>query len=354
MIIIAIVADFLRASANRNRLKNEPCFPKNVLYFVCILSIFLILAIPASNRYGIGTDYFNYYTRFNQILSGTYKGEIIFYYLNIFASLFSNFQLVIMACSLIFLACTMSYIKYSQVSWTVALFLLFYGTYYNYSFNAVRQCVATAIFLFAIRFIIQGKFFRYIFCIFIAMGFHSMAIVYIPIYFLRKMKINYDKTAVASVCTLAFIIVGLFLKNTLTRIIPSIVGYEATANSAFSMQYLTVAIVQLVTCTVIYALSVGNVEIRQSIEWKIQWVLNFVIIASSVLPIGYRLIFLLSPVQIVLIPKLFSGSKNQFIKITCSLVLVLIYAYFYYFTIINSNWHETLPYESITTVFGNH
>jgi hypothetical protein len=73
------------------------------------------------------------------------------------------------------------------------IFFLFVDEYFFWSMNGVRQFAAISIFLFSIRFIIQGKLRNYIFFILFASLFHYSVLLLFPIYFIPFNKIYNQK-----------------------------------------------------------------------------------------------------------------------------------------------------------------
>ncbi|MBC8305402.1 MAG: EpsG family protein, partial [Pelagibacterales bacterium] len=72
----------------------------------------------------------------------------------------------------------------------ISIFILITLGFYTFSFNAARQGIALAIFIYSMQFIINNKF-KY-FILFIGLGFffHKSIIVALPLYFLFRLEFN--------------------------------------------------------------------------------------------------------------------------------------------------------------------
>jgi len=98
------------------------------------------------------------------------------------------------------------------------LFLVFADEYFFWSMNVIRQFMCLAIFLYAIRFIVQRKAKEYFFFVLIAILFHTSAAILILFYFIPWGKIYKPKY-----WFIAFLI-SIFLANT-----PLIFSFVETA-----------------------------------------------------------------------------------------------------------------------------
>lgn len=154
---------------------------------------FLFVAIVVGLRgRSVGVDTESYYHWFHLINHDptsniVEKCEPLYKLLNqsVFAS-GGGPEIVVFICALITL-CLIAYVAYryspsillSLAGWYV------FGTFFSMH-NAVRQCVASAIIFYSIRFIIQRRLVKFLITIAIAAGFHYSALIFLPMYFLYK------------------------------------------------------------------------------------------------------------------------------------------------------------------------
>lgn len=79
--------------------------------------------------------------------------------------------------------------KYSKIPWlSIALFILF--GYFTFYMSTLRQAIALAFCFFAFHYSLQNKLLKYLFCLFLAFLFHQTAIVFFPIYWIKKIPLN--------------------------------------------------------------------------------------------------------------------------------------------------------------------
>lgn len=161
---------------------------KKKRWFCTFMSIFLP-SLFAGLRYGIGTDYFNYLSIFNQINSSYLKvdGEFLYIIINkITRNLGLNFQFVLFVTSLITTLFIYLALKKYKNDLNIGLGMFIYMMmYYQISYNAVRQIAALAILLYSIQYITERKLLPFTLSVIAAIGFHNTAILFYPLYFLN-------------------------------------------------------------------------------------------------------------------------------------------------------------------------
>ncbi|WP_339289158.1 EpsG family protein [Ureibacillus sp. FSL K6-0786] len=176
-------------------------------------------------RYNVGTDYPNYetwfhywykditfewiYTGVNYILKVS-GGE--FHYLTLLISLFSSLLLIF------------GIYKWNIRGINVILVLFLYTVSYLFLFaNTMRQGVAIIIFFIAARYIVERKFFKFLFWIFLGAGFHLSIIFMIPFYFIYKIQLRY--TIFVLLVIASYLIVGLNLSQKILEFLLSFSPY---------------------------------------------------------------------------------------------------------------------------------
>ena len=163
------------------------------MYFCSFVILFVFSAI----RYDVGFDYSYTYTKFyNQLVLGynVTHFEPLFLLLNKFVyCVFDNVDFVFIISSFITVGLMFKTIKKQSSIIPLSVFLLIGSRFYFYSFTQVRQYIAIAIFIYSLQFIIEGKFFKYIIHILIASMFHKLALAYIPLYFVRNIRLTKKK-----------------------------------------------------------------------------------------------------------------------------------------------------------------
>ena len=151
----------------------------------------LVLVVPASVRYGIGTDYFNYEDIYNKIENGEeLETEPLYWLINYLVSIFNGgVNSVLAISSLIFVA--FIYKSFNKDVLPLGVFFS-YLILYSDSYNAVRQVIAVSISLFATSFLLnKHKNGRFIFLMLIGFGtlFHFSCIFSLLVLLLLRIKI---------------------------------------------------------------------------------------------------------------------------------------------------------------------
>lgn len=157
--------------------------------FFAFMTVFLP-SLFVGLRYGIGTDYFNYLEIYNTINnSGKSKidEEIIYWVINKIAATFGwDFNVVLFIVALITtLFIYLALRKYkNEINIGLGMFI-YMMTFYQKSYNITRQMAAVAILLYAVEYIQKRKLWHFTLFNAIAMGFHSTALLFYPLYFLN-------------------------------------------------------------------------------------------------------------------------------------------------------------------------
>lgn len=165
--------------------------------------IVISLAIPVligSLRYGVGTDYGNYVSIYNNLSNLSFSN----YFIGIASNLEFGFFTLVKISKLItgdytflfasscFLTVLFFYkaLKRYDIKHSALVYFLFLTTIFPTSFNTVRQSIAISICFFAFSYIIERKPKKYLLWIFIASLFHVSAIILLPFYFINRLVKN--------------------------------------------------------------------------------------------------------------------------------------------------------------------
>lgn len=286
--------------------------------FTLILLIFI-----SGFRDGVGTDYNMYKDIFYNIhhIENIYAGgvEIGFELINKIAyGIYENHVLLFLITSIIIIGLTIKNIcDYSKFySYSVILFIMM--GYYHSSFNGVRQHLAMAIGMFALRYILKKDFIKYLICIIIAMMFHKTALILLPIYFIINIKLSKKHYYIS--LGLA-IIVGLSSDIIIYQILPIISPYYF--NKYVDTIYLSNGIggitnvIHITMFIIIAGLTIKNLEKMTKIDKTVNVFLNFSIIGIVLVMLGtqslllFRLSLYFTEYFIFLIPVLLKYLKEE-------------------------------------------
>lgn len=158
-------------------------------YFILFILFFLSFL-----RWERGTDWGGYYNYFNNIYdldfsSNFEDGFILLNYC--IHSLFNSYTVLLFIFACIQYFFISKSIRYLSIYPVVSLLCYFSVTKGGIFF--VRQYIALAILMYAIRFVIEKKIYKFIFAVVIASLIHRTALLFIPVYFIfqKNIKIRY-------------------------------------------------------------------------------------------------------------------------------------------------------------------
>lgn len=177
---ILLFASFFAYCAQQVDNKRQECF--------CRIMVFLVLWIPASLRYGIGTDYFSYCSIYEHIDWYADNLEVGYVWLN---QLFHSLQL-----GYEWLFATVAGVTYAPLCFGLpkkayAWWILFYVlTIYLGSYSLMRQSIAISLSLYASVQLLQGHSKRYLVSIMLASLFHTSALLLLFAFILKYMNFN--------------------------------------------------------------------------------------------------------------------------------------------------------------------
>ncbi|MCY9797021.1 EpsG family protein [Citrobacter braakii] len=155
---------------------------------ILILSVFFIIWIPASIRYGVGTDYFSYLGIFENVKLGAITTEFGYYLINFFVYKTGLNEQFIFAISS-FIVC-FNFFRSLDRSYIWLTVLVFLCTFYLPSLSLVRQAIAVSFAGLAVYSILNSKEYKFLIFILIGCFFHYSIIILIPFYFVRNIKLS--------------------------------------------------------------------------------------------------------------------------------------------------------------------
>lgn len=189
----------------------------NILYLVLISVAMVVLASLRAHTVGIDYDqYANYFAQVSQggwsfLISeqNGYRVEPGYSLLNYLVSLVSSDVRVFMAVLSVMIAVLTAVVLYRDcpVPW-MGVFVFVSFNFFGNSMSFLRQSLAIAVYLFAIRYLKDRRFIPYLLLVLLAMTFHKSIIIMLPIYFLANLPFNWK--------TISFYSVGAALLAVLT------------------------------------------------------------------------------------------------------------------------------------------
>lgn len=181
---------------------------KEILTFFLWLGLFIIMAFRVET---VGNDIIRYLNHFessrwiNFFETSRETGYMIFLKVLIFLGVSKRGYLIIVS-FLISAPISWFFFRYSK---NVTLSFLFHFTIgiFAFTMSGIRQSIAISLTLFALHFALKRKLLPYLALIFIAINFHTSAIVFLPVYLLVNLKFKSFKPLIISLLFIVFIII---------------------------------------------------------------------------------------------------------------------------------------------------
>ena len=220
----------------------KPSRKKEILY-LCISSVILIVfsSIRATN---VGIDYFQFYVPFfENVHSGgwgylisdanTYRSEFGFSLLTYLISFVTGNPFVYAAVIAVFMVGLTALVLYRDCPkpW-VGMFIFVAFNFFGNTLSYLRQSLAIAIFLFAIRYIKEKRIVPYMLLVLLAASFHNSLLLMIPIYFLAQIPVNRVSMGVYAGVTVLVLIFSWQLFDLVTQFVYQ---YYATEQNLYFM-----------------------------------------------------------------------------------------------------------------------
>lgn len=361
-ITMTIFAVFFSALANiKDYKKTENSkFKINIKLFFWYLSE-LILIIVAAIRYDVGQDYmYTYVPFFNGVLWGNINEniEVGFLLLNKIVQVFTHdYAGIFIICSVIFFHYIYKAIREQSPMPTLSIFLLVGTTYYFIFLNAMRQMVAVAIFLYAIKFIQERKLIKYLIYMLIASTIHASSLILILLYFLYGIKLRPIKV-------LSILAIFMAIKPIITKVILKVIEatkYNYYIDSKFNTQdvgYIVLAInIVVLIFSMIYLKKRNKSEKGEGKDLEkqkkylfyclLQLISTIIAWYDGAVPLLNRIRWGTGISVIILIPYIIKQEKNAKLRLLYTFIIILAYTLYTLYTIGINNANSVLPYMTI-------
>ena len=164
-------------------------------YRILGVMAFLPFAVVSALRYQVGTDWPIYNDYFHSIPAGGKKfTEPLFNLLNRFLYHFTQNSYILFAVVAVLLLSFMFLTIFQQSEYLPLSILIFVvsGDFFN-SQNQIRQMLATAILLYALKYVYDRNWKHYFLLLLIAAGIHISALLFVPVYFIYGKRVNIKK-----------------------------------------------------------------------------------------------------------------------------------------------------------------
>lgn len=321
---------------------------------IYLFGIFLILFLCSALRFDIGNDYGQYTNTAHEAFVGGYVvTELGFNWLvRIVYTLFGGeyYEIVFAIFALITILFFMKALYEQSVDFKVSFFLFMTLGLYFQTYNTVRYYLALAIALYAIRYVLQRDWIRFIGWIMFAALFHKSVLVVIPVYWAASFAWG-KWQIIAGILASAMCFLGKSLVLKLALVLyPS---YRNTIYLEGGTSFISILRgIVIVGFYVWFITKYNETEIAKSRELRMYAQLNLlsvvVYIFFSFLPVITRIGYYFSVVQIFMIPMMVSAILEEKIKKRVEILIII--ASVVYFALFLFGAHRDgvglLPYRS--------
>lgn len=336
----------------------------SMLLWLSAVPFLLIAAL----RYRVGTDYATYVEiQIPQLLRGVdyrLKYEYFYQVLIKFGMAVGGYQVVFFLTHLVLLFFVWKSFKNLSTDYFISIFVFMFGCYFNLSLNIMRQFIAMAVFLFAIKYIVQKQPIRYFGTMIVGFLFHKTAAIFVPLYLLGKIKVK------ERVSLILVLVIGIF-SSQIRQLLVWITNVTGIYASYFDSRYdvsdqqwnlILFNLAILIVYSYMHRFLIGKTpqyvydrtiitpeseEIFNNVLYNLQVVAALAAVLSSVIPNSTRIIFMFSIGQILYIPYLLQRVKDVKTRNWISFGLMLMYIVIFARLIWMNNLGATLPYHFI-------
>lgn len=155
----------------------------NVTIWLAVIPFMLIMGL----RYNVGVDYMSYLQHYEDLIDfrEAIEFEPLYEFINVFlAGCKVHFSVLFIIT--VFIGILFFYLIFVRKRYLLPFAILFYflTSKIFVDLNIIRHAIATMIFIYSIRYIQEGRFWRYSLFLVLACGFHYSCILLFPVWFL--------------------------------------------------------------------------------------------------------------------------------------------------------------------------
>ncbi len=165
---------------------------KYYIAIIILLTVFLVLRDPS-----VGIDTRNYKSIFDfshrldfiELFSHE-RHEIGFKYYTKILSVFNSYYIYLAITAVLSMIGVYYFIKDNSKNYFESFLIFICFNFYGYYFGILRQVLAISILLYAIKYVRKKEVWKFLSAVVIASMFHRTALVFIPVYFVRNVRIT--------------------------------------------------------------------------------------------------------------------------------------------------------------------
>ncbi len=323
---------------------------RQLLNLIACLTIFTLLFLVSALRLNVGNDYLKYVEFMHLVYSKAYVPTEVGFnaltYVIYYLCGFENYLLVFALFSFGTIAFFMKGI-YDQSKWFSMSFILFMllGLYFQ-SLSTVRYYLALGMALYSIKYVIKKDWPRFLLLVLLGSLFHKSMLVVLVLYFLAQLKWSRRMYALLVAAGISC----LFLKDIYLKIV--IYLYPSYKDTEYLAGGTSTA--NIIRCFLVFGLSLwmyrDYIEGDRTGEFYFMCNLMGLVlyVFGSFLPVISRIGYYLTVTQILFVPYLLKGIKDERKRqIATAIVIVFCLGYFaLYMRGAGNDGVRILPYQT--------
>lgn len=319
------------------------------LYVLLVLLSLLPYCLTMGLRYGIGTDYFyTYVPSFKLAASGTFTLEWGFRAVMYGVLLFTENPVgLFMVCAILIVGLTGTAVwKYSAVPW-VSILLFAADRHFFISMNVMRQYMALAVVLCAIRFVQEKCLWKYAIVVLVASLFHRSVLMFLPLGLLMYIPVT-------PVIGFGAIAVLYLLHDHVARLAYWVISFTPYAhyynagNWVYYWLYsekFNYLLILAVMASLFYYRNKHDVSYR--FLYGLQLVALFISFNRDIMIQADRISWSLEFFNLLLIPKIIVSSDSKLIRWIVGIICVGACTAFMVYEVFHCRYYEVYPYQSV-------
>lgn len=226
---------------NKNTLEDEYKFRWNIEY----VASFLLLLFFLGYRVNLGRDWLNYLdiynTNYEQDFNFSESFELGFLLIvNTLKSVDADFQYFIFITSLITLLLFYKSFRRCYYLLPLGIFVFFTGWAYPVAINTIRQGIAIFALMCAVSYIDDDEEWsglKYLFFIGIGLLFHYTVLLFLPCYYIAKVKI--DTKNLLIICASLYVVASFFILPLFSDLLGMLSKYEGYSTDSYHSESIT-------------------------------------------------------------------------------------------------------------------
>lgn len=321
---------------------------------ICFVLMISLCVIVAYHRYGVGSDYFNYYRIFKTLRN--ISGENIYNSIELIPSalmlFFKRYEdgyfYFLGVCAFIIASLTFEFFKENAFESSLPyMVFIYFMIMYSASLNALRQILAVSIILHGYKYIINKDFKRYCVVIILATLCHKAALLCIAFYFLSYNNTEISKVKNILIVSLAvlspFFIERIFLALIKFPVFESFSRYTLRDASSYGIYQFLVRLPVTILIIVEYRkLTEKNEGNHVYALLFLMELLSYTIGAN--ITWAFRMSYFCIAAEAILVPQAIKCVESSLRRYAMWILYSGYYFFMFWYNIINNGHDGILPY----------